>query len=160
MSASPDLPRGIVLPPHAYVPGRTARHPEDWFDTIKASVTSDVPLEKLHDTTAFRVGIVYFNAGFYWECHEVLEPVWMATPERSPERDMVQALIQLANARLKLKMDRPNASSRLCGMVRTHLSRCPEDRPTMGLSVSEMEKRVAKTNRDVWKCIIMLNSKR
>ena len=41
----------------------------------------------------------------------------MALPNPSPERDMTQALIQLANARLKLKMGKPRATLRLCVMV-------------------------------------------
>lgn len=104
----------ILMPPHAYVPGQTARHPEDWFDDIKSSVQPNVPVL---DTTAWQAGLIYLHAGYFWECHEVLEAVWLSLPNPSPERDMTQAIIQLANARLKIKMKRPNATIRLCGMV-------------------------------------------
>lgn len=160
MFGLPDLPDGVLMPPHAYVPGKTARHREDWFDVIKASVTPDVATCDLHHTTAFAVGMVYFDSGYFWECHEVLEPVWMATPERSAERDMVQAVIQLANARLKLRMDRPNAASRLCSMVRAHLYRCPKDAPTLGLHVADMHEAVSDTFADVKKCKIIHKIKR
>ncbi len=126
------------MPPHAYIPGRTARHPENWFDPIKASVGPDTPLAKMHNTAAFQAGMGYLQAGFFWECHEVLEAVWMQTPAGSPEREMVQAIIQLANGRLKLRMQRPKAARRLCGMVRGHLERCPKDRVILGLTVDEV----------------------
>jgi hypothetical protein len=42
----------------------------------------------------------------------------MALEEGSEERCLLQALIQLANAQLKLRMHRPKAASRLCIMVR------------------------------------------
>ena len=108
------MPDDIPTPPHAYVPGQNARHPEDWFDGIKADVAAGLPTEQ---TQAWRAGLRYLDKGYYWECHEVLEAVWMALPNPSPERDMTQALIQLANARLKLKMGKPRATLRLCVMV-------------------------------------------
>ncbi|TMM52919.1 DUF309 domain-containing protein [Sulfitobacter sabulilitoris] len=141
----PDLAGGVTAPPHAYVPGQTPRHPEDWFDGIKASVTTATPVADLHTTQAFHAGRAYFDAGYYWECHEVLEAVWMQAPEGSAERDMVQALIQLANARLKLRMDRPRAARRLCDMVMAHLARCPRDIAILGLDVPQMQRWVMET---------------
>lgn len=126
------------LPPHAYVPGQNARHPEDWFDTIKATVTSDIPTARMHETAAWIAGRAYFDAGYYWECHEVLEAVWMQTPDGTAEREMVQALIQLANARLKLRMNRPRATIRLCGMVDAHLARCAGSDMILGLTPVEV----------------------
>jgi hypothetical protein len=69
----------------------------------------------------------------------------MHTPNPSPEREMVQAIIQLANARLKLLMDRPRATQRLCGMVRQHLARCPVGQTILGTMTAEWITRVAKT---------------
>lgn len=138
----PDPGADIPLPPHAYVPGQNGRHAEGWFDAIKASVTPETPPDLLHHTRAWRAGLAYLKAGYYWECHEVLEAVWMQTPSPSPEREMAQAIIQLANAQLKLNMGKPNAARRLAGMVRAHLARCPADRPTLGLQVSWVDMQV------------------
>jgi hypothetical protein len=135
MSDSDD---DIPLPPHAYVPGFSPRHPASLFDVIKKSVPAGMPAEDLHATRAFMAGRRFFEAGYFWECHEALEPIWMQTRDPSPERDMVLALIQLANARLKIEMRQPRAARRLCDMVETHLSRCPGDRPVLGLRVSDM----------------------
>ena len=128
----------FVLPPHTYVPGQTARHPEDWFDVIKASLTDAVSTQELHQTEAFQTGLFYLRQGYFWECHEVLEAVWIRCPEDSPEREMTQALIQLANARLKHLMGKPRAVLRLCDMVGGHLSRCAGQHLVMGLNVAQV----------------------
>ncbi|APE45531.1 hypothetical protein BOO69_15580 [Sulfitobacter alexandrii] len=133
------------MPPHAYIPGETPRHPEGLFDPVKASVTGTVPVAELHRTAAWEAGRAYFDAGYYWECHEVLEAIWMRTPEGSQERDMTQALIQLANARLKIMMQRPRAAWRLCNMVTSHLARCDAHQRILGLQVAEVEAWVADT---------------
>ncbi len=44
--------------------------------------------------TARRRGIELFNAGEFYECHEVLEDVWR--PSRGAERYFLQALIHVA----------------------------------------------------------------
>ena len=72
----------------------------------------------LAQSKAFLVGLHYLETGYFWEAHEVLEPVWMALPESGDHRSLVQALIQFANAQLKLEMGRPKAAQRLCEIVR------------------------------------------
>lgn len=134
LNSSHDIP----MPPHVYVPGFSPRHHDDWFDPIKRSVTPHVPVGELHKTPAFIAGRLYYDAGYFWESHEVLEAVWIQTKDPSPERDMVLALIQLANARLKVLMLQPRAAWRLCDMVDTHLSRCPTDSKVLGLNVADM----------------------
>jgi hypothetical protein len=151
---SPDLVTAFPLPTHAYVPGQNSRHPEDWFDPIKASVTADVPVAALDQTAAWQAGRVYFDAGYYWECHEVLEAVWLRCPDPSPERAMTQAVIQLANARLKLRMDKPRASLRLCDMVDGHLAQCSGSEKILGIAVQEIAQRAQHTRVDAKRCII------
>jgi predicted metal-dependent hydrolase len=103
------------------VPGQTPRHPEDWFDALKQD-----------RETAIAAGLFYYEQGYFWECHEVLEAVWMGAPEPSPERDMAQAIIQLANARLKLRMGREKAALRLAGIVEDLLDRIPAGERPLG----------------------------
>ena len=123
----------IPFPSHAYVPGQTPRHPDDWFDPLK----SDVGLhEDVTCSTAWRAGQVYLEHGYFWECHEVLEAVWLHLPNPSPERDMTQAIIQLANARLKTRMGKPRATKRLAGMVLTLLA--PHEGEILGCSVDKL----------------------
>lgn len=132
--SEPDIP----MPPHAFVPGATPRHPAGIFDDLKASVTLDTKPAELHKSLAFRAGKHYFAQGYFWECHEALEHVWRQTDDPSAERDMIMAFIQLANARLKIKIRQPRAALRLCEMVEAHLARCPEARAVLGLHVADM----------------------
>lgn len=110
------------IPTHAYVPGLTGRHPEGSFDHIRDTVQDGMTVQELCSCAAFQSGLSFLERGFYWEAHEVLEPVWMVLPDGSDERQVLQALIQLANARLKVKMQRPKAAKRLCVIVSGLLS--------------------------------------
>ncbi|WP_300017937.1 DUF309 domain-containing protein [uncultured Roseobacter sp.] len=139
----------VLRPSHVYVPGKTPRHPEGWFDDIKSTVDPvDLPAA-LHQTQAFQAGLAYLGAGYFWECHEVLEAVWMRTADPSAERDLVQALIQLANARLKLLMERPRAALRLCNMVQAHLARCPADVPVLGVRIDLLQRELQVTRSEL-----------
>ena len=113
----PDL----TLPDYAYVPGQTPRHDEAIFEVYHESVSAGLSLEDLKATLAWQAGLVFYDKGYFWEAHEVLEPVWMATPRNSAEHQLVQGIIQLANAALKARMKRPNAALRLCGKARDHI---------------------------------------
>ena len=150
----------IPLPPHAYVPGQNARHAEDHFDPIKASVVPGMDAAALSGTAAFRAGLAYLDAGYFWECHEVLEAVWMQTAPDSPEREMVQALIQLANARLKVAMERPRAALRLCDMTDAHLAGLAADRPILGVLPGDILHQTAELRAQLssGKCIKVQNN--
>lgn len=128
---------GWVRPSHAYVPGRNARHPEGAFDPIRDTAHPGMTPDALAESDAFRHGLFYIDAGFYWEAHEVLEPVWMALPEGGTERRFVQALIQTANGYLKIRMDRPRAALRLCRIARGLLPAARETR-IMGFGVGDV----------------------
>ena len=138
------MPDQVPWPPHAYVPGQSARHPETWFDAIKTTVT---PGADMQHTRAWAVGLAYLEAGYFWECHEVLEAVWMALPNPSPERDVTQAVIQLANARLKHKMGRPRAVMRLCDKVDTLLAR--HSGVILGLDMHQIAEWTEETRSEV-----------
>ena len=109
----PEPDGDIPLPDRAYVPGITQRHTQGSFDPLRETVHPGMEPDELQQSRAFRAGLRYLETGFFWECHEVLEAVWMAAPDGSSEKEMVQALIQLANARLKIVMKRPRAALRL-----------------------------------------------
>jgi hypothetical protein len=109
-----------LLPSYAYIPGKTPRHAEGFFDAIRATAQPDMGQATLLRSRAFTAGLAYLQAGYNWEAHEVLEPVWLALPAGSAARGFVQGVIQLANARLKLEMGRPRAAVRLCAITRGH----------------------------------------
>ena len=124
-----------MTPPHAYIPGQTPRHPEDLFDPVKSSVRRGMSPEDLAVSEAWQTGLHYYRTGYFWEAHEVLEAVWLATGPNSVERRMVQAVIQLSNAALKARMGRTNATRRLCNIAAAHLAEIPRHRAqVLGLS--------------------------
>ncbi len=108
----------IQWPTHAYIPGQNERHPENAFHALTSSVEATLSVEELSQSLAFQHGLIYLEKGYYWEAHEVFEPIWLVLPKDSSERLFVQGLIQLANAYLKRKMQRPKASLRLCQLAR------------------------------------------
>ncbi|TNF17611.1 MAG: DUF309 domain-containing protein [Rhodobacteraceae bacterium] len=111
-----------IWPTRPYVPGKTARHPDGAFDAVRQTAKAGLSPAELSTCQAFRLGRRYIETGYYWEAHELLEPVWMALPDPSAERRFVQALIQIANGFLKLKMDRPRAARRLEAISRKLLA--------------------------------------
>jgi hypothetical protein len=65
------------------------------------------------DDPALRYGLALNDAGFFWEAHEILEAVWKVAPQRGRDRILLRACIQVANANLKLSLQRPRAAHRL-----------------------------------------------
>ncbi|WP_169566338.1 DUF309 domain-containing protein [Sneathiella limimaris] len=96
-------------PPHAHVPGGNARHAEAVFSPYRSDLEPENRSSDLAATNSFRAGLQWLEDGYYWEAHELLEMVWGQCAPNSAEKKQVQALIQLANAGLKLKMGRPAA---------------------------------------------------
>jgi Domain of unknown function (DUF309) len=115
---------GLPLPRWAYTPGGTGEAEAD-YDTLwqaKALVPSRfgdfVPARH----PALRYGITLNDAGYFWESHQVLEAVWAAAPQGGRERPLLRACIQIANANLKLRMQRARAATRLLGEALAELN--------------------------------------
>ena len=106
-----ELPRWSCLPSHV------ASADFERLRPATGSVPDRLASEALPDQLAFRFGADLFNAGFFWEAHEVWELVWRALPPNSRERLACQALIQAANACLKLRFGRTKAFGRLSAEV-------------------------------------------
>lgn len=107
----------FALPSHAHIPGRNARHPPNAFEDVKAATPAETIAAEAPRNPAWRFGLTLLARGYFWECHEVLEPVWLNAAPNSRERAAVRAVIQLANAALKVEMERPTAAARLCDMA-------------------------------------------
>lgn len=110
----------IHFPDHAYVPGQTARHASGAFDRFKDGLHPGMGTDALVESLAWRAGLAFLREEYFWEAHEVLEPIWMLLPENGADRQFVQALIQYANAGLKMKMGRPQAAGRLIIQASAH----------------------------------------
>lgn len=132
-------PELITLPPYAYVPGVNGRHDPGVFAPFHASVCDAMGPEDLAQSIAWRAGWEFVQAGYYWEAHEVLEAVWSVLPPGSDERLFVQAIIQAANAALKLEMQRPKATLKLCRIAQDLLTPVRGRVAVMGRPVDDVK---------------------
>ncbi len=87
--------------------------------------------------------MLLLERGYYWEVHEVLEPLWMVEPPNGARREGLQGLIQFANGALKVSMGRPGAAARLFAIAREHLASagpgCGFDAPAIAAIVAEAD---------------------
>ena len=103
----------ISLPSHAHVPGSGSAPDLVPLAQAKQLTPAITQAAEWQENVPYLYGHDLLQAGYYWEAHEVWEAVWLATPANGPERLLLQALIQKANARLKSAMQRENAAIRL-----------------------------------------------
>jgi predicted metal-dependent hydrolase len=112
----------LDLPRWAYLPGKTPAPDRAPLERAKALVPKAYENGVDPRDPAFRYGLALHDAGFFWEAHEVWEAVWKAAPKNGCDRLVLRALIQLANAGLKLRMGRPQAAARLVEEARGELA--------------------------------------
>src|SRR3954454_1426667 len=114
MTTPPAAAGNLPLPRWAYVPGESEKSSAD-YDTL-AQITALVPprfggyVPARHP--ALRYGLSLNDRGYFWEAQEILEAVWAAAPQRGRERILLRACIQIANANLRLRMQKPRAAAR------------------------------------------------
>ena len=107
----------LPWPQWAYVPGETGAADADseTLDLAKALVP---PVFRGHVPArhpALRYGLALNDAGYFWEAQEVLEAVWAAAPQGGRERILLRACIHIANANLRLRMQKSHSAARLFG---------------------------------------------
>ena len=105
----PDLPAVRHVPGTGTVPDRA------WLEAAKAGYPDHFTANAWAATPPFLKGADCYNHGFFWEAHELWEPVWLAAAPNSAERTALKALIQTANAFLKLSEGQTTAFARLTG---------------------------------------------
>lgn len=91
------------LPEYAFVPGGAWPRPSE----------RSSPARPLNDPTgegrkALVLGGRLFNAGYYWEAHEVWESLWHAERRQGPVADLLKAIIKLAAAGVKVREKQPH----------------------------------------------------
>jgi hypothetical protein len=114
MSIPPSGAANLPLPQWAYVPGETAEAEADYETLAQARLLVPsrfrgyVPARH----PALRYAIALNDNGYFWESQEILEAVWAAAPQGGRERILLRACIQIANANLRLRMQKPHAAAR------------------------------------------------
>src|SRR6478752_4623307 len=117
MTTPPPAAGNLPLPRWAYVPGESEKSSAD-YETL-AQITVLVPprfggyVPARHP--ALRYGLTLNDRGYFWEAQEILEAVWAAAPQGGRERILLRACIQIANANLRLRMQKPRAAARFFG---------------------------------------------
>ena len=110
-------PEPASFPPYTYVPGGRWPHPTASPEGHSRHVRQ-IPAAAIADgnwsaSPAYLRGLALFNAGYYWEAHEAWESLWHAHGRRGAVAMVIQALIKLAAAGVKVREGRP-------GGVRSH----------------------------------------
>ena len=113
LSFGPEVRKSFPRPETAHRPGENARPTEDLRAPVSSSVDLQLSTSNWVSHDAYLYGFVLYRRGYYWEAHEIWEPVWMQCPPNSVERLLLQAIIQIANAALKECQQKIKASARL-----------------------------------------------
>jgi predicted metal-dependent hydrolase len=88
------------------------------------------------DIDRWREGVRLFNEGAYWECHEVLEPLWQAA--EGLDRSFYKGVILLAAALHKARaMGNARGGRRNYAKALAHLALVPDS--YHGVNVRELE---------------------
>ena len=102
-------------------------------------------LGPMTDTAAWNEGRRLFDAGAYWDCHEALEPAWLAAD--GTERRFLAGVILMAAALHKARaMGSPRGGRRNYAKALRHLALVPDR--WAGVDVREFEARVHRALRE------------
>jgi len=136
--------------PYTYVPGR-APHPIRAVDGHRLGQFE--PRHPQLDPSdwqacdAYLHAISLFNAGFYWEAHEVWEGVWHAAGRRGETANFLKGLIKLAAAMVKAREGTLNGVHRharraaeLLGDLRQGATRGTPEFRFAGLALADLER--------------------
>lgn len=95
---------GRPLPPYTYVSGRTPHPIHDPAGHLFHQPPSRPPRidpARWPESADYLYGVDLFNAGYYWEAHEVWEGLWHAENRTGPVANFLKGLIKLAAAGVK-----------------------------------------------------------
>jgi len=103
----------FTLPVYRHLPGQNARPGDGLLESIVSQVSTQSLNGEASNNRPWCYAIRLINEGYNWEAHEVLEALWNCALPNSRERWLIQCLIQLSNARLKMELSQPKAAKRL-----------------------------------------------
>lgn len=103
--------------------------------------------EQARSEQAWNDGVALFERGEYWECHEVLEPLWLACDPGSLDKRFYGGVILLAAALHKAHaMGSARGGRRNYAKALTHLALVPDR--YRGVDLRELEARTHAALRD------------
>lgn len=113
VSFGPEVRKSFPLPVWPHRLGENERPKEDLRSPVSSSLDLQLSSMNWASHDAYLYGFFLYRWGYYWEAHEIWEPVWMQCPPNSIERLLLQAIIQIANAALKESQHKTKAATRL-----------------------------------------------
>ncbi len=145
----PEVQQQFPMPVTAHRPGRTEHPTANLRAPVQSSLSVVVTAQNWQRHDAYLYGFVLYRSRYYWEAHEIWEPVWLTCAPNSLERLMLQACIQLANAALKEELGNTKAALRLYGisadLLREIVSRQTGERAQdvlLGIDVRELIQKI------------------
>ena len=119
---APDDP----LPPYTFVPGRTPHPVSDpaghSFGAKPERPAAPDPA-RWRECRAYLRGLDLFNHGYYWEAHEAWERLWHAAGREGATAELLQGLIKLAAAGVKVREGRAAGTTALAAGARDLFAR-------------------------------------
>lgn len=123
----------LLVGRHAFGCITLCDHEKTMTRTLRVSRTEDLPSDP-----RYRAYFDLFNAGEYFESHEVLEAIWLE--ESGPDRLFLQGLIQLAASLHHLQRGNARSARNLLDMGSAKLAGYPTHHA--GLSVARFVGRI------------------
>lgn len=124
------------LPTYRFVPGLHP-HPRRDADGHSYQANRRPTRHEPWDASAWRTlvdwlfGVDCFNAFFFWEAHESWETLWAATPRDSTVARLLQGLIQIAAALLKVHLGSLHGAATLSRVGLEKLAQSAASVPTL-----------------------------
>jgi ribosomal protein S18 acetylase RimI-like enzyme len=120
------------LPERAFLPGRGRR------PTPPALPIFPRPADEWWQCPDFLYAVDLFNAGFYWEAHEMWEGMWRQRQDDRAQRELLQGLLQCAAFAVHARRGCPAQASDLLARALAHLASAGANSPSpfMGIDVS------------------------
>ena len=137
---------GLPFPAYRHTPGLTPhpRHHRDGHSHGLPEPEADLTEPGgWAGSRAYLFAIDLFNRAYWWECHEVLESLWIRAGRRGPQALFFQAIIQAAAANIKWHAGNGSAARFLAGeatkKLRVVIERMgTETRRYMGVDVEQL----------------------
>lgn len=138
----------LALPAYRYVPGRNP-HP-------KESPDGHSYRQSYHcsDQEAYLFGIMLFNHGYFWECHEAFESIWLPNRTDPISGPFLQGIIIVAAAMLKLWMGQKTSFDKLISAAMDKFALL-EINPLFGLDLATWKNQIANFSKTANKYLNM-----
>lgn len=132
----------LPLPKRRYVPDLSRQSTREKVRSFLRDLTCTFPSNpRSSRQLRFRYGLDLFLQKFFWEAHEIWEPLWRSCPPESPREKFMRGLLLATAALLRWQASKSTAGCRLASRALAHLGHAKKHRCRIdGLSASQAER--------------------